>query len=251
MIGAGCALVAGAACSGGEDRAATTPTTSTAPGAPSEARPVYVAVGASETVGIGGDDPTNDAWPQVLARRALPPGTRPFVLGMIGATVDGATNRQLPEAQVLKPTLVTVWLNVNDLLAGVTPETYEFRLTRLLAALRAAGKPRVLVANTPPLDHLPAYLACRPDPPAGSRCLLGEGLELPEPEVMQAVVDAYNQAIERAAAATGAEVVDLHAVALAARAAGTEGGLASRDGLHPSTAGHAAVADAFAAALAG
>jgi lysophospholipase L1-like esterase len=47
----------------------------------------------------------------------------------------------------------------------------------------------------------------------------------------------------------GALLVDLHAVGMAARVAGTEASLVSQDGFHPSTAGHAAVAAAFAEVL--
>ena len=36
--------------------------------------PVYVAVGASETTGVGSDQPLRDGWPRVLHRTALPAG---------------------------------------------------------------------------------------------------------------------------------------------------------------------------------
>src|SRR5437667_5120333 len=35
----------------------------------------YVAIGASETVGVGSDVPLRDAWPQVFFRTALPRNT--------------------------------------------------------------------------------------------------------------------------------------------------------------------------------
>ena len=49
--------------------------------------------------------------------------------------------------------------------------------------------------------------------------------------------------------ATRSDTVDLHAVGMAARAAGTEASYIGRDGFHPSTAGHARVAEAFAEVL--
>jgi lysophospholipase L1-like esterase len=64
-------------------------------------------------------------------------------------------------------------------------------------------------------------------------------------------VDAYNAAIARVAASTGAILVDLHAAGLAARQNGTEASLVGSDGFHPSDAGHALVAKAFATAYAG
>ncbi|MDP9402486.1 MAG: SGNH/GDSL hydrolase family protein [Actinomycetota bacterium] len=211
---------------------------------------VYVAVGASETVGFGADAPATQAWPEVLRRRALPDGAKFVNLGIPGATVATALERQLAEAVRLSPTLVTVWLNVNDLIARVPLATYESQLTKLVHGLRRSGATRVLVANTPPLDRLPAYLACLPNPrPAsGARCPLPAGF-VPSPELVRLGVGAYNKVIAEVAAAEGAEVVDLHAAGLAVRSAGREASLFGADGFHPSTAGHEAVAEAFAAVV--
>jgi lysophospholipase L1-like esterase len=164
-------------------------------------------------------------------------------LGISGATVADALDRELPEALRRDADLVTVWLNVNDLLAGIAPATYERQLGELVQALRADGGPRVLIANTPPVDVLPAYMDCR----AQAGCLGGN---LPEPMLVQLAVAAYNAAIARVAAAADAEVVDLHAAGVAASAEGRTRELVGSDGFHPSTAGHRAVAEAFAAVLA-
>ena len=210
---------------------------------------LYVAVGASESVGLGTEDPLREAWPRILFRTALPASAVFVNLGIPGATVAEALARQVPEAVALEPNLVTVWLNANDLIAGVTAAEYEAGLEKLLRTLRRDGSTRVLVANTPPLDRLPAYLACLPDRPVGSApCTVGR--HVPPPEVLNAAVDAYNDVIARVAERTGATVVDLHAAGLAARRAGTDAELVSRDGFHPSAAGHRAVAEAFAAVLA-
>lgn len=211
---------------------------------PASAAGPYVAVGASDAVGYGADNPAADAWPRVLARRALPPGTELVNLGVPGATVADAVARQLPEALRRQPALVTVWMNVNDILAQVPPATYERQLGHLVGELRRGGRTRVLVGNTPPLDRLPVYLACQARPDCAS-------FGLPAPAAVRAVVDAYNAAVARVVQATGAELVDLHAVGVEARAAGTEASLVGADGFHPSSAGHRAVADAFAAVLAG
>ncbi len=106
-----------------------------------------------------------------------------------------------------------------------------------------------MIANTPPLTDLPAYRACRPNPPRdGPSCFADS--RLPPPEVIERAIDDYNAVIERVAARRGAEVVDLHARGLVARRAETVDRLVSSDGFHPSTEGHRAVANAFAAALA-
>jgi len=198
---------------------------------------VYVSVGASETTGVGSDQPLRDAWPRVLHRTALPPGAIHVNMGIPGATVAQALAEEVSGALEARPNLITVWLNVNDIIAGVSPATYEAQLDSLLRQLRRSATTRVLVANTPPLDQLPAYQ-------------LGRVLaDLPAPEAVRQIVDEYNAAIARAVQRQGAFLVDLHAVGMAARAAGTETSFISRDGFHPSTAGHARVAEAFAEVL--
>lgn len=208
-------------------------------------RVVYVAIGASDSVGIGADRPAEQAWPEVLRRAHLPPDTAFTNLAAPGATVSGALAYQLPRALPLAPTLVTVWLNANDILAGVPPGTYEAQLRQLVAALRRGGATKVLVANTPPLERLPAYLACRrqgPRPPCRAALVV-------PPEVVRAVVAAYNAAIERVVSSEGAVLVDLHRESQAREAEGRWAQLISSDGFHPSTEGHRQVAEAFARAF--
>jgi acyl-CoA thioesterase-1 len=221
---------------------------------PTAAQLVYVAVGASESVGVGATDPHRNAWTQIFFRTALPRSAVFVNMAVPGSTVAEALAAQVPEAVVLSPDVVTVWLNVNDILHGVTPASYEADLTRLVTALRRGGATKVLVANTPPLDDLPAYRACLPGTATtarqGAPCPVSGALAaaVPGPAVLDAVVDAYNAAIARVTAATGAVLVDLHAAGLAARANGTEASLVSSDGFHPSDAGYALVAKTFAAA---
>ncbi len=191
----------------------------------------YVAVGASESVGLGAANPVRDAWPQVFYRSALPARATFVDLAISGDTVSDALGDQLPDAEALHPNLVTVWLNVNDLVAGISPAEYGRQLAQLLAGLQAAGATRVLVANVPPVDRLPGL----PTAAAGS--------------VVSQLVDQYNAVIAQTVAAARGVLVDLHRIGLAAEADGTFASLVSADGFHPSTAGHAAVAAAFAHAL--
>ena len=199
--------------------------------------PVYVAVGASETTGVGSDQPLRDGWPRILHRTVLPAGAVFVNMGIPGATVAQAQAEEVRDAVAARPHLVTVWLNVNDLVAGVSPADYETQLDTLVRSLRRSATTRILVANTPPLDQLPAYQAGR---------LL---TALPAPEAVNALVEEYNAAIARVVQRQGAQLVDLHALGMAARAEGTEASLISRDGFHPNNAGHAKIAEAFAEAL--
>ncbi len=209
---------------------------------------VYVAVGASETAGIGAEVPLRDGWPRVLYRTAMPENTVFVNMGIPGATVAQALTDELPMALAQQPTVVTVWLNVNDIIAGVTPVAFERDLGTLVHQLRRGGATRVLVANSPPIDRLPAYLACRPDPPAAAPPCRVE-FELPGPDVVNGLVAEFNAATARVVEREGAHLVDLHAVGMAARQAGVEQALISNDGFHPNSGGHRVVANAFAEVL--
>jgi acyl-CoA thioesterase-1 len=239
-------LAAAAGCSGSAGDGAASPATSTAAprsgsaSASPRAEPrVYVAVGASETVGVGADDPATEAWPRVLHDRAMP-SARFVDVGVSGATVRDALTGQLARALAEDPDVVTVWLAVNDAISLVPVADYEASLGRLVHALRQDGRTEVLVGNVPPLDRLPAYRACLPDSGVTDvPCALPV---VPTPGQVRANVAQFNTAIERVVAREGAVLVDLSAERDLA-------GLTSDDGFHPSTRGHRVVARAFAAAL--
>jgi acyl-CoA thioesterase I len=210
---------------------------------PAQSDLVYAAVGASETAGWGAGDFRTESWPSVLLDLALP-DFKLVNLGLPGATVERAIERELPKLKRAQPDVVTVWLNVNDILQGVSPARYKRDFAHLLRSIERTEPQQVLVANTPPLDTLPAYRACRPDPPEdGPLCFLGDSL--PSPPEMRALVRRFNVIIERSVRMTGATLIDLHSSALEARRAGTGSSLVSGDGLHPSTRGHRAIAESF------
>ncbi len=233
------ALLLGACSQGGRSSAGVSRSSSPPPPV------VYAALGASETVGVGTSDPTRQSFPQLLYLR-LPRTAVYYNFGLAGETTAAALRDELPAALAVRPTLVTVWFNVDDLAAGVGATDYESRLDQLVGPLSRGGATRVLIANTPRLDRLPAYLACRPDPPPGSKCALGN-VTLPPPDQVIAQVDAYNAAIARVADRHGAVVVDLAAQASAALDQHPD--YLSADGLHPSPTGAAAITAAFAAKL--
>jgi acyl-CoA thioesterase-1 len=235
----------GAATPGSRDRGTSTAgagSASHATSGPTGKAEVYVAVGASETVGVGADDPATEAWPRVLHERALP-GSRFVDVGVSGSTLQAALAAQLPEALIARPDVVTVWLAVNDAVAGVPVARYERQLARLVRALRQGGRAVVLVGNVPDLWRLPAYRACLPGsggrPVDGVRCQLPV---VPARAQVKARVRAFNAAIARVVHAQGARLVDL------AREDDLAG-LTAADGFHPSTEGHREVARAFARVL--
>lgn len=186
-------------------------------------RPVtYVAVGASDTVGVGAKDPVRDAWVAQLYRR-LPTGSKFVRLGVSGSTAAQALVEQVPRAEKEEADLITVWLAVNDFNARVEVSEYQATLTTILRRLRA-GDSLVFVGNVPDLTLVPIYKAI-------PRALISRRIEQ------------YNQAIEAAADETGAFVVDLFEPSQELAKDG--GSFISEDGFHPSEEGYRLLADAF------
>jgi acyl-CoA thioesterase I len=234
------AVLLAAACSSGTPAAPARPAATPAP-SPTPPPIVYAAVGASETAGIGAQDPRDQSWPMDFYQTALPRSAVFYSFGVPAETTQAALAAEVPAALAVQPTLVTVWLNVNDLVAGVPVADYETQLGQLVHALRRGGAARVLVANTPYLDRLPLYLACR----TGSSTCPFTGV-VPAPDQLNAVVDAYNGAIARVSQREGAVLVDLHA---SGEVPDQHPDWVSADGFHPNAAGYAQIAARFAAAL--
>jgi lysophospholipase L1-like esterase len=205
---------------------------------------VYVALGASETVGTGLDDQPlrlRVTWPQLFFNDALPRAATYYNFGIPGISTTDALRRELPAALAVHPTLASVFFTLDDLVQGVSAVDYERNLGTIVHALRQGGRATVLVANAPHVDALPAYRACQ----AGSQfCLLG-GVDVPPPAVVNADVDAYNAVVRRVVAREGAVLVDV--AAHASDLVSNPDYIAS-DGLHPSPAGHAALAALFVSA---
>ena len=75
---------------------------------------IYVAIGASDTFGFGASDPYNQNWATDLAAK-LGPSYHLINLGIPAIDVHDALTNELPVALDVHPTLVTIWLAVNDL----------------------------------------------------------------------------------------------------------------------------------------
>jgi len=184
---------------------------------------VYVALGASDTVGVGTPDPARDNWTAQLSKR-LPKGSRYLNLGVSGITLGAAQGVELPRALAAHPTVVTVWLAVNDLNAQVPSLDYGREIDQLLASLQATHA-RVFVGNVPDLSLVPVYQK--------------SGVPLAQ---IDAAVQAYNSAIAAAATRHGATVVDLytHSKEIVGHS-----NYISGDGFHPSIQGYALLANYF------
>ena len=110
---------------------------------------VYVALGASDAVGVGATDPNTEGYvPRIIAR--LPKGTSfALNLGVDGILERDALAQELPEALTARPTVMTVWLVGNDF-RGCTPlAQYTADLATLLTQLHDRTSAQIFVANTP------------------------------------------------------------------------------------------------------
>lgn len=207
---------------------------------PSPSPVVYVALGASETAGVGTARPERDAFPQQLLGR-LGVGSVLYNLGLPGETTAQALNDELPAAVADKPQLATVFFNVDDLVAGVPPSEFQAHLDQIVGTLRASGKTTVLVANVPPLTQLPAFFACQ----TGSGVCPIKDTPIPSPAELAGLVQAYNAAVQQVVRAHGAILVNLAATG---ETLANHPEYIAADGFHPSERGAIALAQTFFAA---
>ena len=181
-----------------------------------------MALGNGETGGNGVPNKIRDAWPQLVYRAAFPRRTVFANFGQSDVSVAEALRTQLPPALALRPTVATVDLTEDTFLTRDVAR-FEADLTTLVTRLQRGGRTLVVLGNVLPGDREPGVLACLPNPPAGSGpCEIGPVDDL---AAQTARDDAFNAAIERVAARTGAPLADLHAAFLAARARGGEDAL--------------------------
>jgi lysophospholipase L1-like esterase len=188
-----------------------------------KARLVYVAIGASDTFGIGSDDPQTQNWPADLAAR-FGAGVHLVNLGIPSITTEQALHIELPVALDAHPQLVTIWLAVNDLVDNIPASSYEHSLDLLLTRLQAGAPHAVIImANVPDLTLLPRFQSAAPGP------LLAE-------------VQAYNNAIASVVARHHVLFVNLFKMY---RLLAQNPDYISDDGFHPSTEGYIQLANLF------
>lgn len=183
----------------------------------------YVAIGASDTFGIGTGDPYNLNWASDLARE-IGPRYHLINLGIPGAIMSTAIGRELPIALDTHPNLVTIYLGVNDIADNVPLTSYARDLDVMLSRLQAdASGVRIAIANIPDLTLLPHFSSF-------------------DPQVLHMRISSYNKAI--------ADSVQRHHIILVDLAAyNTEikkhPEYLSNDGFHPNELGYSKLAELF------
>jgi len=83
----------------------------------------YVALGASDAVGVGSNEPGSQGYVPLLAAR-LQKGSHLLNLGVSGIRLHEALTQELPLALNTSPTLITIWLVANDFVGGVPYNGY-------------------------------------------------------------------------------------------------------------------------------
>ena len=189
---------------------------------------VYVALGASDAVGVGATDPNQTAYIPLLIRR-LPPHAEALNLGVSGYTVHQALVDELPPALAAHPSLVTVWLVGNDFRQCTPLANYQRDLDTLLGQLESQTQAQVFVANAPDMSQLPAIRD------GSAACLRGN-----TPAQIRAVVEQWNAVIAGVVAKHHDTLVDLFHSDLAAHPE-----YISSDGFHPTDAGYRILANLF------
>jgi lysophospholipase L1-like esterase len=219
LVSAGCAQ---------ESTALTGPSKATTSRQQSVKQITYVAIGASDTFGIGTYDPYDDNWPTDLAALLGPSHIHLINLGIPDITIHDALNLELPVALDSHADLITIWLGVNDIVAKVPTNSYASDLNALLSRLRAnSPHARIAIANIPDLTLLPFFAQA-------------------DPQVLTRQIQAYNTVIASAAQQYQAILVDLTQQNYNLR---THPEYIYSDGLHLTDTGYQQLANVFYQAL--
>jgi lysophospholipase L1-like esterase len=190
---------------------------------PPQARLTYVALGASDTFGIGANDPQSENWPTDLSMK-LGRGVRLVNLGIPDVSLHDALSVELPVALDARPNIVTIWLAVNDLIDNVPLRNYAHDLDLLLSRIQTAyPHARIAVANVPNLTLVPYFAPYNP-------------------QTLSSLIQDYNTVIASTVQHHHALLVDLFKQWHELR---QHPEYISSDGLHPSTLGYTRIAEIF------
>jgi lysophospholipase L1-like esterase len=215
-------LVAFDGCSAPASVASGSAVTSSPPSTPgsSNAGLRYVALGDSFTIGTS--VAMEARWPdQLVAALGPTPPTLALVanLGVNGFTSRDVIDVELPKLDGLRPQFLTLLVGVNDVVQGVSADTFRRNAASILDDLVGrVPADRILVVTTPDYTVTPA------------------GADFGDPPQQAAAIRANNDILTQLAHAHGITLVDIYDLS---QRAGTDRSLVAGDGLHPSGAQYA------------
>lgn len=184
---------------------------------------VYLALGASDTTGVGAT-PVTEGYVYLVNRdlQQRISGTFLINFGVPGARIDSLIEQvRLAKHIRSKAKLATVWTGANDLVHGDDPSRFQSDLRELLRTLQSQVSKTVVIANIPNLTQLPVFRAT------------------PNPAVTLERIKVFNQAIKVEAAYVNASIVDVFAQPV------QDDLVFDGDGFHPNETGHRLVEDLF------
>jgi lysophospholipase L1-like esterase len=192
----------------------------------------YVAIGASDALGVGAIDPATQGYVPLLIAR-LPKGSLALNVGVSGILLHDALQEELSPAIAFHPTLITIWLVGNDFRDCTPLAQFAADLRTLLGQLRQETHARVFVADTPDMSLLPYF--SQEHGAGGGACVAGASTAAVHSLVLQ-----WNAVIDPIVLQYGDVLVDLYHTDLASHP-----NYISADGFHPSSAGYVQLADLF------
>jgi acyl-CoA thioesterase I len=191
----------------------------------------YVALGASDAVGVGSNFPGSQGYVPLVAAH-LPKGSHLINLGISGIHLHEALSEELPLALSTSPNLITIWLVANDFVGGVTYDDYVHDLNMLLQQLHTITHSRIVMADLPDLTRLPAFANETPT----------------QKSHMLNAIQQWNTGIAQLAKRYGVVLVDLFSQGSRLTA---HPEYISIDGFHPSPSGYVQLANDFWQAIKG
>lgn len=185
----------------------------------------YVALGASDAVGVGSNQPGSQGYVPLLETH-LPKGSHLVNLGISGIHLHEALTEELPLALATSPELITIWLVANDFVGGVSYNEYMQDLNTLLSQLHSRTHADLVMANLPDLTRLPAFA----------------NLNATQKKQMLQQIQHWNSGIATLAMQYNVTLVDLYSHGSQLT---THPEYISGDGFHPSAIGYVQLADLF------
>ncbi|MGR9045961.1 MAG: SGNH/GDSL hydrolase family protein [Gammaproteobacteria bacterium] len=184
---------------------------------------LYVALGASDAVGIGAIPLTKGYVFRI--KNALEDEHQAVTLLNLGVpsvrinTVEPILDKLLHTGT--QPDLVTIWLGSNEIINGDDPEDFETRLEKILAQLREHTSAVIVIADIPDLTEIPRFI------------------DHPSKAVTEERIEAFNEVIEKQADEFDAPISRLSELELADEL------VSDIDGFHPNNNGHRIIAEQF------
>ena len=186
----------------------------------------YIALGASDALGVGATPPSNGYV--FLIRDDLENDGKSVdvnTLGIPGAEVGAIKDLELPVAKRSNPDLVTIFTGPNDVIGGRSVDSFQSALDSILSDLRDDTSAFIVIADIPNLLDTPRFQ------------------DDPDPDVTAERIQAFNSVIYSLASKYSVPVAKLSSEPV------NDDYTSDSDGFHPNDKGHERIANLFYAII--